>query len=252
VYDESTGLVWLRSTANVVRDFQAASDFCAASGAGFHVPTLAEYASMLNTPSVPDVDPTVFPDGEGAPYWTSTPANPTLSDASGSFLLVIGAAGGSMLIEPHARSEQMRVGCVRTEQLRFVASPEDRLVASADVVEDRNTRLSWQRNAVQRDEPYAQAEARCAGSSFEGRTWRVPSIAELITIADPALPYQSVSGVFAGWLRDEYWTRDVPYGFAGKHYAVNFGWVDERFDLRVVDDANTQPCCPVRCVSGPD
>jgi Protein of unknown function (DUF1566) len=254
VLDLTTGLEWVRSTGDIVRSYAEAVAYCEARGPGQHVPTVAEFSSLLNTPTVPDVDPDVFPGGDGPPYWTSIPANPQPAGADFPWMFGLGLVNGVFDIVPYAPSDLLRVACVRVAEPRFSASPEERLVVEPDVVHDLNTGLYWLRAGLEDDVPYADAAAWCADKQFGGRDWRVPTMAEMLSLADPTREFMTPSDeVYQGWIRDVHWTSDVPVGGEGSHYALNFGWYDARFDVRVTFDVDDPRgvCCPVRCVSSP-
>jgi hypothetical protein len=100
---------------------------------------------------------------------------------------------------------------------------------ASNAVLDRETGLVWQRSPNETPELRQAAFRRCWTLNIGGRQgWRIPTVAELMSLADPAntMPFQIriptghpflFTGPLAG---GAYWAADQ---IEGLHYAVYFG-----------------------------
>ncbi len=56
--------------------------------------------------------------------------------------------------------------------------------AAAGTVYDTKTKLTWQRSVTSTTYTWANAKSACRGLSLNGAAWRLPTIAELLSIVD--------------------------------------------------------------------
>jgi hypothetical protein len=76
------------------------------------------------------------------------------------------------------------IPCYGTGQDGEYTSTPFSYTATADTVTDNNTGLIWQRQNDNATHTESQAVTQCAGLPLGGFTWRLPSIQELMSIAD--------------------------------------------------------------------
>lgn len=107
---------------------------------------------------------------------------------------------------------------------------------------DRETGLVWERSSAPILWSYEQAQQICAQSSTGGRAgWRVPSLHELSSLLDPAVPgpglWLPAGHPFIGLSdADLYWTATSREGFPTAAWAIALG---------TVTAAPSNRCCSV-------
>ena len=122
--------------------------------------------------------------------------------------------------------------CQGAAWTEWAVSAPPSLIASADVVTDTNTGLTWQRYPNAATYTLADARAFCANSTTSGQTgWRLPTRIELASLlkldepdvyldpyafktVDPGLPWTPPSG--------PYWTATMAPGGTDLHWVVTF------------------------------
>jgi len=121
-------------------------------------------------------------------------------------------------------------------------------------VRDNNTGLVWEQapDATNRTWSFVPGETTrhalgyCLNKAVGGtRGWRLPSIAELVSLIDPSLPAPFVpASVFTGVQSVFYWSASTSADYPTRAWGVNFGVGDEgsgpKFNVT-----------PVWCVRGP-
>jgi hypothetical protein len=110
--------------------------------------------------------------------------------------------------------------------------PDGRFVVREGVVADSSTGLEWERVVNERRYSQATATTYCSGLALDGGGFRLPSVAELLSIVDasrvdPALPQPAFAGspVYGFWSSTPHTPKAgygwfVSSGFGSSHFAV--------------------------------
>jgi len=101
--------VWQQMFPSGTYDQPGAITYCAGltlAGGGWHLPTLPELESIVDTRYMPTIDPTAFPSTPANWFWSSSP-----SVASGGFGWVVNFNYGYSVSS--GTSNTYRVRCVR-------------------------------------------------------------------------------------------------------------------------------------------
>ncbi|WP_437769201.1 DUF1566 domain-containing protein [Sorangium sp. So ce281] len=127
----------------------------------------------------------------------------------------------------HMGKERHRVRCVRTAGPRSGACHEYELdVEGVEVVRDRGTGLTWERNADTSTFTRDAAVGHCDELTLDwGKPWRLPSLQELHTIVDHARAYPVIDPeLFRGpdlSSNAAYWSSD-DYPYSSEVWGLNF------------------------------
>lgn len=132
------------------------------------------------------------------------------------------------------------------------ADQYERFDRESELIEDRKTRLDWDRYGVERNVPFNVVTLACQTKSALQNVGRVPTVKELLTIVDedPHDEYENSEGrtvkkaidrfAFPGTPVDSpYWTS-TPAG-QGKHWVV---W----FDTGLTEPRDDTAQAHLRCV----
>jgi hypothetical protein len=241
VTDALTGLDWQRQAATIAMSWSQAETHCKllkwADKTGWRLPTRMELLSIVDYSVVlPSVDGALFLDTAPDPYWTSSPSMYVPEPPGKAFWRVSFAEGGSF--PGMASSDAGKVRCVRGGAPPVAAGPGPacyRYDLTAATARDVETRLTWERAGS--DQPLLRDEAaeRCAKLQITGKTWRLPTVAELASILDEEKPdaprldpvaFSAGAGDAADW----YWSSTgdaVDPGAAAWSIRVQYGTVSE-------------------------
>jgi hypothetical protein len=187
VEDLTTGLAWQRVVGEPL-EFWEAEAYCAGLELGgqldWRLPNRAELSSIHDfTTAEPAQDPAVFdtiPANQfGAYLWTTTPGLLFANQ-----MQTIGQRHGfvaSALVEGDLR----HVRCVR--EVAVPPAPEARFDVTEFTVYDQVSGLTWERAPDPVTVIGSAAAATCSARQTGGLDqWRVPSLRELLSIANPA------------------------------------------------------------------
>ncbi|HEV3190236.1 MAG TPA: DUF1566 domain-containing protein [Polyangiaceae bacterium] len=116
---------------------------------------------------------------------------------------------------------------------------------STDVVVDRLTQLTWQRNLEPKSYLWSDADAYCRCLAVGGHDdWRLPTRIELVSIVDFTKPSPAIdSNAFPGTPGDYFWTSSPLIGNSSAFWYVYF------FDGNT-HSTDASSSYRVRCVSG--
>lgn len=192
--DKVTGLVWQREDDNVLRNWEAAWDYCINNseglpGWGWRLPSVAELVSIVHYGRHhAAINPFVFVGTNSSRYWSS----PTYSNNSTRASYVSFSSGS---VNRDEKSNSHYVRCVR--QLRN----RDNLFLnnSNGTVTDLSTGLTWQQFVEDDNVSWAEAVSYCQELELTGGGWRLPNIKELHSIMDdrvfgPAIDTEAFPG----------------------------------------------------------
>lgn len=209
--DNVTGLVWLRapSAAAAFGTAVAPAAACGFAG-GWRAPAVDELASLIHSGSTDvAIDRVRFPDVAGQIYWTGSPSIRDGNSAYGvQFAAPAMMPGGS--VQMLAKTESLPTMWVNRAisqdwRVRRIGDTAQRFAPDfvKGVITDRYSGLMWMLCSVGRT-PTASSVAPCSGNALEftwdgaleqtlaanqgGRLgyadWRLPSRAELVSLAD--------------------------------------------------------------------
>jgi Protein of unknown function (DUF1566) len=225
VVDRTTGLMWQRISPNQFFTFVQAQRQCdKLSLAGYddwRLPSRIELVSILDTRRTqPSIDVDVFPETASDWFWTSSLS----ADNPRAVWYVYFYLGYPKTDDI---TNQFSVRCVRETASR--RPPAIHYDIEADTVRDRATGLTWQRAVPADAFAYGGAAAYCGQLPLAGRTWRVPSVQELLTLIDersPAAPMIDAKA-FPKTPSEPFWTSSAFSGDPGMAWQVYFdhGWV---------------------------
>ena len=130
----------------------------------------------------------------------------------------------------------------------------DDYAATAEVVFDEVTKLTWQRVVPAAPMHRADAEAYCNGLSLDGRDdWRLPSRMELVSLLDVAgtTSPRIQQAAFPDTPSDSFWSQSRAWAMATmipQSWAVHFG----SGHVSAQSQDESEPPHRVRCVRGMD
>ncbi|MEP7125809.1 MAG: DUF1566 domain-containing protein [Byssovorax sp.] len=195
VTDSLTGLDWQRTSSTKSVSWSQADTHCKllkwADKTGWRLPTRMELLSIVDySKAWPSVDGVLFPETTSDPYWTSSHSM-YLPQPSGTAFWQVSFADGGMF-PGMAGSGLGQIRCVRAG-----AAPASTGSGAAcyryDITDttarDIETGLTWERASS--DQPLLREDAagRCGKLQIAGKSWRLPTIAELASILDEEKPY---------------------------------------------------------------
>lgn len=269
--DLQTGLVWAACGANGISDgtqciFNPSSGslhdiarYCDnmstyggtgyANRTGWRLPTIGELSTITTFNGYPNLPPASFPITITGSYWTATGFGTT-----NGYAMALDGSGNSFT--PSALSSYYGL-CVSDPNP--AAIPPTFVDNGDGTVADPLSNITWQKCSAGQTATtctgavvlfdYTNAVSYCDSLSLAGRSWRLPTIKELTSIADPgatSAPY--IDSVFAN-SNGVYWsstldTRTTPM-------TLQLAWQSSNgagaFLSRLVGGASGT----VRCVSGP-
>lgn len=246
VTDSVTGLSWHTEILQPIFLVDA-EQHCASSSAGgfsdWRLPSWIELVSINDFSKVnPAIDTTVFPGTPMAFFWSrSAPFTDGAPPPVGDFY-----HGGISYLT--ATSPQGAVRCVRGTPAAGAegSDPSARYTSTAEVVKDRKTGLSWQREVAGNVLLFSEVEAHCAALTLGGWSagWRAPHIKELLTLVNTKtlMPPRWHQPTFGEEPLRELWTSTRRASDAEDAWVVDFG-------VAFVSDADTtREALRVRCV----
>ncbi|MBI4821121.1 MAG: DUF1566 domain-containing protein [Deltaproteobacteria bacterium] len=127
-------------------------------------------------------------------------------------------------------------------------APVGRYVIESDIVTDVETGLVWARSVSPNLLTYTNGVAYCSGLSVAGRSWRLPTVFELMSLVDRSRSVSTIDpAAFPNTpIADSYWTS-TPYATSGR-MLVRFEWghgngaqPTESKRVRCVSDCATAP-----------
>ena len=190
VNDALTGLDWQRRTSKTAAPWSEAADHCKllkwADKTGWRLPTRMELLSIVDYAKAgPSVDGVLFPQTAPEPYWTSSPSMYVPDPPGAAYWQVGFADGGSFPAMAGWGLGQIR--CVRGGTPPLAAGSGEacyRYELTLATARDLGTGLTWERAASATPLLREEAAGRCAKLQITGKTWRLPTIAELASIID--------------------------------------------------------------------
>jgi hypothetical protein len=134
---------------------------------------------------------------------------------------------------------------VRAQMVHPAAAPAGRYALADETVTDTKTHLIWQRRALA---PSTQqgGDMACLGLQLPGTGWRLPTVKELATLADPAGDNGLDAVAFASEPDGAYWssTTRMPQGSSTpSSYVMTFG-----ITMTSIGPVSPTEMHPVRCV----
>jgi hypothetical protein len=221
VLDRVTGLSWQRVVDPDGYDMHHASDYCEALTLAGHrdwrLPTMIELVSIADTSRTdPAAPPVAFPHTPSLPFWSSQ----TDITNTGLGWYVSFKTGGSYVGNDVTRLARAR--CVRGHA-SCTDSEESAYSVAGDSAHDRDTGLTWQRAVDHDNYTWQEANAFCSRLNANGRTWRLPSLRELLTLVDvtrfePAID----TSVFPNTPSEFFWSSSPSSTPPGTGWGVNF------------------------------
>lgn len=238
VRDPVTGLDWHATTSEDLT-FGEMPGYCEESRLGgfadWRVPSWIELMSVIDFGhEQPALNPGVF----HAPSTGHLLAATRFSEnrVLGAMLL----DGRYNVVDPE--SLQTYVQCVRGPRPVGTA-PSQRYDIGENVVTDRFTGLTWQRETRTERMTFANASAACAQLDLEGGGWKVPNIKQLLSIFDPIAqtPTRWHVPAFGTTVVRGTWSRTLGQGRTNHFWSLDFG----AFGQSLEEDDET---LVVRCV----
>jgi hypothetical protein len=181
VIDRVTGLMWQRNLPNKFFTFADAGPECdRLTLAGHHdwrLPSRIELVSLIDTTRTqPSIEQEAFPGTPSDWFWTSSLA---VDDPSSAWYVYFYFG----YPKTDDMTSQFSVRCVRS------STPAQAVPARYDIEAgealDPNTHLRWQRAVSQKSFSFPAARAYCGRLTLGGKkTWRVPTLGELLTLID--------------------------------------------------------------------
>ncbi len=158
-------------------------------------------------------------------FWSATP---TAEDNQKGWR--IDFADGNFKIEGTLRSAPyicVRSGflaAARTEQLddpHYTVNANDNIDFS---VVDNRTGLEWQQSRLAQDSTFTDAVAFCSNLNYNGNTdWRLPTVAELLTLVDLRVTAPSVDLVFfPNTPTVPFWSSTLLFSDTNQSWIVDF------------------------------
>ena len=240
VLDRVTGLAWQRDLDGKLLTFADAQRQCAtltlAGYADWRLPSRIELVSILDvTRTQPAINVTAFPNTPSDWFWTSSVAADN-AQAAWYVYFYFGYPKTDLM------SNQFSVRCVRTAMSK--PAPATRYDTQADSVRDLGTGLTWQRAVSDQRFAFDAARAYCSKLGLGGKNWRVPSLAELLTLIDEhaALPPMIDQAAFPNTPSEAFWSSSYFGGSAGMAWQVYFDHGNGLYGLQNVEFR-------VRCVT---
>jgi hypothetical protein len=223
VTDNLTGLAWERMAGTTTYTASDAAAYCVGNTLGGHsdwrLPTVLELDSLFDfSGASPAIDTSAFPNTPPGLFWAST----SWGGSTSIRWVVDFDVGGSTSKDG---GDMYYVRCVRGGD-----SPPARCVPAATryqvaggMVTDTITGLIWQQTITGSQMTWSAASAQCANL---GAGFRLPSIKELPTIVDYALPLntpQVDATAFPNTPTGTFWTSSVVAGQPDSAWTVSFG-----------------------------
>jgi len=176
----------------------------------------------------PALDPEAFPTAElgsfRTPYWTSTPH-------FAEYQYAVGFLMGSITYDGDIAGQKVFARCVRS--MREVEMPAEPFEIDGDVVHDRRTGLTWEREPDVVDvldwdaDPIVQpALDYCVALDLDGGGWRLPTVKELPTIVDETTVQPVIDESVFPNTQKAYYVTGTPLGCSehlGWYWATSFG-----------------------------
>lgn len=179
--DQTTGLMWQRAFRDIRdADYAAAQKHCEELELGgfpdWRIPSILELATIWTTDSVPEFLGLLPPIQEDV--WTKTEA--------GSNQLLLAKFNYPYKYAVAANTSSGYHLCVRTQAIKATGTPLQRLAvnATSNTIHDARTQLTWQREADPQASSYSAAASYCAQREGGSKGWRLPTMAELLSLTD--------------------------------------------------------------------
>lgn len=202
VTDRVTGLMWQRTATITFYNRAQAQIRCQGLRAAGHddwrVPSTIELVSIVDYDRFKSsIDAKAFPDSpldvrnDRAPlglFGTTTVAGTPLAG------WLVNFSFGEISLDTTAGDRGVYIRCVRGPRAPASDTSAGRYdVSVAGVARDTKTGLTWQRSTSATRIRLIEAKAYCAGGTgLPGTGWRLPTIKELMTLADFAKPNRRV------------------------------------------------------------
>jgi len=191
-FDATTGLKWQRSVAKrddgtcmgpVRLTLGEAICYCNSlslpdATSGWRLPSRAELLSILDFTKTPMVDPNTFDDTPNGVFWTSSLLGSDVS--SGAFHIAFNSGGVTRNGDPN---DANFVRCVKDGWNATSTHYTAGTGSLANTVYDNWTDIRWLK-APTGPGSSADLANSCDSVTIGGRTWRVPSVLELLSLVD--------------------------------------------------------------------
>lgn len=255
VADTNTGLIWQKSDDGVMRDWDAAGQYCADLDLGGHndwrLPRIDELKTIVDfSRRPPTIDPVFDVRTDSDFYWSSSTHANTLDDAwgvtfsnglmyayrkTGNYHYLRCVRGGpfwSFDPSAHLQTPSGKPGTVLDTYRGYMWQKGD----------SGNTKLDW-----------AQANDYCDNLVLDGYSdWRLPEIEAFVTIADYTRYGPALSAIFNPRRSDRYWSSSIHARYSYLAWGVDFyeGKPDLLFRTSEDPDETYSSTTFVRCVRG--
>jgi hypothetical protein len=191
VSDPTTGLIWQREVAQrndgtcsgpVLLRLDEATCYCNSlsvgnSTGGWRLPSRMELVSLLTYGADPMIDMTAFPNAPIGSYWSSS------LESGGTGGWFVDFSSGGVTPRHNDTTAKYYVRCVRAGK----SAPATHYTVGTDslagTVLDNATGLRWE-TAGHGPGSSSILATECVASTLASRSWRVPTINELLSIVD--------------------------------------------------------------------
>jgi hypothetical protein len=258
VTDHATGLVWQRCSAGLSGPncslgtaMQAnrtnAINYCSSlnlAGKTWRLPNIEELQTLVDYGTISGaINATYFPGTLPNYYWTST------IDPGSNIIWYINFANGKFLYGSYSLPNHIR--CVSGPS----KEPNSNFTDNGDgTVKDNTTGLVWQKcskGLIGADcslgtadtDSWTNAINYCSSLNLAGKTWRLPNINELNSLADRTKS-SFIDTTFFPSNQSHYWSSTTDSGLNTHGWHVDF-------DTGEVSDTDKNYFNYVRCVAGP-
>jgi len=259
VTDHATGLVWQKCSAGLSglncssgtamkAERTNAINYCSSlnlAGKTWRLPNIEELQTLVDYGTTSGaINATYFPGTLPNPshYWTST-------EGPGSNMWFINFFKGEFLSGIATLLKYIR--CVSGPS----KEPNSNFTDNGDgTVKDNTTGLVWQKcskgligvdcsSGTTYTDSWTDAINYCSSLNLAGKTWRLPNINELNSLADRTKPFY-IDNTFFPSSQSDYWSSTTYTGLSSNGWYVDFGNGEV-----APDDKNSGHY--VRCVAGP-
>ncbi|MEI6806822.1 MAG: DUF1566 domain-containing protein, partial [Myxococcaceae bacterium] len=228
VTDALTDLQWEQAASINTMAWSDAGTYCAGRSTGgfsnWRLPNIGELQTLIDYtvayPAVP-INEAYFPNTAATDFWSSTLRTGDEGNAWQVYFSDRGWSGYSSLATKNS------VRCIRSCYQQQVNS---RYAIASGEVRDTVTGLTWQQASTSGAVSYTNALQYCSSLSLNGRSWRLPEVAELSTLLNYGASYTGLlmdASVFAGEPAQTFWSSTplAPGGSNPTIWIVEFGGV---------------------------
>jgi hypothetical protein len=242
--DKVTGLMWERMAPGTLISWVDAVDYCKKLRTGLYsdwrLPSVIEYASLFTGDPYPGMPELALASGLSGLYLTNT-ANPF-----GSGIMCMRMETGMPELCPGSAllGATLPARCVRTAVVKFIGTPADRYVTdqAAGIVKDTRTKLMYELQGEANTRTFAAAQQQCSQNTRAGRSWRLPTAVELLSMIDYLRTGPATAAVY-GPTYGNSWSSTHLKNSVDTHLCLDL----QTSKLNAFGDATSS--CYTRCVS---